>query len=288
LVDYFVARENLPKSSLTTRLAERLKIQLSSQTEATEVYFDDETLDSYELHLDRDRFEEILEQQQFFSQLDGLMTQILQQARRNGIELSDIDGVLLVGGTVQIPAVQNWIAQYFEKTKIKCDRPFEAVAAGALQLLRGLEVKDFLYHSYGIRYWDRQQNRHNWHPIIKTGQPYPMEQPIELVLGASVENQPSIELIIGELGQETGGVEVYFDGDRLLTRTLEAGTKVVQPLNDQDGARTIAQLNPLGNPGNDRIKLLFRVDGQRYLRLSVEDILTNETLLDNTIVVQLS
>jgi molecular chaperone DnaK (HSP70) len=288
LVDYFVKKENLPKSSLTTRLAERLKIKLSSTAEATEVYFDDETLSSYELNLDRDRFVEILRQQDFFSQLDELMTQVLQQARRNGIEITDIDGVLLVGGTVQMPAVQNWIAQYFEETKIKCDRPFEAVAAGALQITRGLEVKDFLYHSYGIRYWDRQQNHHNWHPIIKTGQSYPMERPVELVLGASVNNQPSIELIIGELGQESNAVEVYFDGDRLLTRSLEAGTTVVKALNDEVGAKTIAQLNPLGNPGSDRIKLLFRVDEQRYLRITVEDILTNQILLDNRIVARLS
>jgi molecular chaperone DnaK (HSP70) len=57
LVDYFVATQSLTKSSLTTRLAEKLKIQLSTVTEAKEVYFDDETFETYELGLDRDRFE---------------------------------------------------------------------------------------------------------------------------------------------------------------------------------------------------------------------------------------
>jgi len=33
------------------------------------------------------------------------MTQLLQQARRQGLEVSDINAVLLVGGTVQMPAV---------------------------------------------------------------------------------------------------------------------------------------------------------------------------------------
>ncbi len=288
LIDYFTATQGLPKSSLTLRLAEKLKIQLSSQRSASEIYFNDETLESYELNLDRQQFDQILQQQKFFTRLDELMTQVLQQARRNGIEASDLDAVLLVGGTVQIPAVQNWIAQYFDEAKIRCDRPFEAIATGALQVAAGWEVKDFLYHSYGIRYWNRKQNCHSWHPIIKTGQPYPMEKPIELILGASIENQPSIELIIGELGAATGSYEVYFDGDRLVTRTLNSEATIVQPLNDREGARTIARLNPLGNPGSDRIKLLFRVDRQGYLQITVEDLLTNETLLENKIVAQLS
>ncbi len=252
------------------------------------MFFDDETLASYELNLTRDRFDDILQQQQFFAQLDELMTQVLQQARRNGVEITDINAVLLVGGTVQIPSVQNWIKQYFDESKIMSDRPFEAIATGALQVAKGIEVKDFLYHSYGIRYWNRQQNRHSWHPIIKTGQPYPMEQPVELVLGASIENQPSIELIIGELGTETGGVEVYFDGDRLVTRNLNSNSMIVKSLNDRDGARTLAQLNPVGNPGRDRVKLFFSVDRQCYLRITVEDLLTQETLLDNQILTQLN
>jgi len=287
LVDYFVKTKGLVKSPITTRLAERLKIQLSLVENATEVYFDDENFEAYELELERAEFESILAEHRFFHNLDECMNQVLQQARRQGLEIADIDAVLLVGGTVQIPAVQRWVEQYFDKAKIKCDRPFEAIAQGALQLSQGIEVKDFLYHSYGIRYWNRRENCHSWHNLIKSGQSYPMSEPVELVLGASVENQPSIELIIGELGAETGGTEIYFDGDRLITKQL-AGQTSVQPLNDKDGARSIAQLSPPGYPGSDRVKILFRVDEQRFLRITVEDLLANATLLEDKPVVQLS
>ncbi|MEG4420962.1 Hsp70 family protein [Microcoleus sp. LAD1_D5] len=287
LVDYFVQTKGLAKSPITTRLAERLKIQLSLVNQAVEVYFDDENFESYELELDRSRFESILAEHQFFDKLDECMNQVLQQARRQGLEIGDIDAVLLVGGTVQIPAVGRWVQQYFEPAKIRCDKPFEAIAQGALQLSQGIEIKDFLYHSYGIRYWNRRENCHSWHSLIKSGQSYPMSEPVELVLGASLENQPSIELIIGELGAETGGTEIYFDGDRLITRQL-AGQTSVQALNDKEGARSIAQLTPPGYPGSDRIKIFFRVDEQRFLRITVEDLLTNETLLEDKPVVQLS
>ncbi|MEA5515081.1 Hsp70 family protein [Nodularia sp. UHCC 0506] len=288
LVNYFAKTQGLGVTPLTTRLAERVKIQLSTQTQASEVYFDDENFESYELSLNREVFENILKEQGFFTQLDESMTSLLQQARRQGIEVADINAVLLVGGTVQLPAVQTWIKQYFQPEKIRCERPFEAIAQGALQLTQGVEIKDFLYHSYGVRYWDRRNQRHNWHSIIKTGQAYPMSQPVELVLGASLENQPSIELIIGELGDETASTEVYFDGDRLITRRREEGVTTVKPLNDQAGARTIAQLTPPGFPGSDRIKILFQVDEQRFLRITVEDLLTNDTLLENQLVAQLS
>ncbi|PMB08942.1 molecular chaperone DnaK [Fischerella thermalis CCMEE 5273] len=288
IVDYFAKTQGLTVSPLTTRLAEKVKIQLSTQTQASEVYFNDETFESYELELDRETLEGILTEHSFFERLDESMSQLLQQARRQGIEVGDINAVLLVGGTVQIPAVQTWVKQYFTPEKIRCDRPFEAIAQGALQVTQGIEIKDFLYHSYGIRYWDRRNNRHSWHPIIREGQPYPMTQPVQLVLGASVENQPSIELIMGELGSDTGGTEVYFDGDRMITRRLDNGVTTVKPLNDKDGARTIANLTPPGFPGSDRIKILFLVDEQRFLRITVEDLLTNETLLENQLVAQLS
>ncbi len=287
LLDHFAAAQGLTASPLTMRLAERLKIQLSTQPQATEVFFNDETFESYELELDRNALENILKEHQFFERLDESMTQLLQQARRQGLGVSDIDAVLLVGGTTQMPAVQTWVRQYFDSEKIRCERPFEAIAQGALQISQGVELQDFLYHGYGIRYWDRRHSRHNWHPLIKAGQAYPMDEPVELLLGASVDSQPSIELIIGELGAETGGTEVYFDGDRLIARRLNSGHQV-QPLNDREGARTIAQLTPTGHPGSDRIKVQFQVDRQRCLLMTVEDLLTHQTLLENQLVAQLS
>ncbi len=288
IVDYFTATQDIPKTSITTRLAERLKIKLSESEKAEEVYFNDETFDSYELSLSREQLEDIFSKNDLFSRLDELMSQVLQQGRRNGIEKEDIENVLLVGGTSKIPAIGSWLKQYFDEGKIKLDRPFTAIALGALQLAQGYEVRDFLYHSYGVRYWNRRSNSHSWHPIIKAGQPYPTSEPVELVLGASVEGQPSIELIIGELGAETGATEVYFDGDRLVTRSLGGGNSRVQALNDRDGARNIAALNPPGYPGSDRIKVLFSIDDRCCLRVTVEDLLTQKLLVTNQIVTQLS
>jgi len=66
-------------ATLTTRLAERLKIQ-PSQEQASEVYFNDETFESYELQLDRYALKPSSKNTSFFGRLDESMTQLLQQA----------------------------------------------------------------------------------------------------------------------------------------------------------------------------------------------------------------
>lgn len=285
VAQYLCDQHGMPLSPLTLRLAEQLKIQLSTVLSANESYFDDETFDSYDLTLEREQFEAILQNQGFFQRLGDRVDQVLQQSRRQGVDVEDINAVLLVGGTTQIPAIQTWVNTRFEQTRVCCDRPFTAVSAGALQLQQ-VKLTDFLYHGYGVRFWDRRNNCHGWHPIISQGQPYPMTQPVELVLGASNEKQPSIELIIGELGREQGSTEVYFEGNRLVTRQTQAGQSVAQPLNDK--SPEIARLNPPGMPGEDRVKLNFTVDQDRLLRVTVEDMLTEEILAKNQAVVELS
>ena len=289
LADHFETEQNLPKTAVTLRLVEKLKIALSTQEQATEAYFDEETLDSYELSLERDRLTQILTEKGFFTRLENRLDQILQQASRQNISLPDIDAILLVGGSAQIPAIHTWAESHFPPEKIKRDRPFEAVAQGALRL-QTTDLKDFLYHSYGIRFWDRRNNTHSWHPIIPEGQPYPTDDPIELFLGASSEKQPSIELILGELSSPKTSTEVYFEGNQLVTRQtdIQSDAKVqAQPLNDREGARTIATLTPPGFPGSDRVRILFNIDAQRFLRMTVEDLLTSETLMSQQVVVQL-
>jgi molecular chaperone DnaK (HSP70) len=288
LLTHFNQTQAIPTTPLTERLVERLKIQLSAQNQASEVYFNAEQFESYDLQLDRPTFNTILTQQGFFDQLDGAMNQVLQQAQRQGITPEQINAVLLVGGTSQIPAVQTWVQQHFDRSKIRSDKPFEAIAAGALQISQNIVVQDFLYHGYGIRYWDRRTNAHNWHPIVRPGQPYPMAKPVELNLGASLEGQPKIELVIGELTEGTAQTEVYFDGDRLITRTTASTTPLVQALNDRPESRGIAELDPPGSPGSDRVKVLFTVDRKRFLCITVEDLLTQRTVVSDQPVVQLS
>lgn len=63
-----------------------------------------------------------------------------------GLKVTEIDEILLVGGSTRIPAVQEWVENYFGKKANKSINPDEVVAAGAAiqgGVLMG-DVKDIL------------------------------------------------------------------------------------------------------------------------------------------------
>ena len=128
-------------------IAEKLKIQLSQVNEAKESWFDDENFMSYDLQLNRDKLEEILESRQLLEQLRESLDEVLSIALGKGIGKADIEQVLLVGGTSLIPAVSNLVVSYFGRQKVQRDKPFEAVAHGALALTQLVSVDDYLRHS---------------------------------------------------------------------------------------------------------------------------------------------
>ncbi|HEY9729712.1 MAG TPA: Hsp70 family protein, partial [Chroococcales cyanobacterium] len=115
-------------------LAERLKIQLSTAVEAKDSWFDDENFISHELHLTQTELAEILEERQLLEQLREALDEVLAIALSKGIRKTDIEQVLLVGGSCQISAVQQLVVSYFGRQKVQLDKPFEAVAHGALAL----------------------------------------------------------------------------------------------------------------------------------------------------------
>ncbi len=283
---HFQAKLGIPITPWTLRLMERLKEQLSRQTQAEEVYLNPEQNQEVPLSLSRSELETILKDHDFFDRLDGALNQVLNQARTQGLSPADIDAVILIGGTCQIPAIQAWINNHFPQDKIAADQPLTAVATGALALNPHSQIEDFLYHSYGIRYWDYRLQKHNWHPIIPVGQTYPMARPVELILGASVPDQPGLELIMGELGQALEKTEIFFENGQLITKILR-DEATVQALNDHPDARTLAQFNPPGQPGQDRFKVLFWVNEQRQLRVSIDDLLTQTRIVEDQLVVVL-
>jgi molecular chaperone DnaK (HSP70) len=294
LLEDFLKRHGLVRAEIEDDLsqlkllAEQVKVRLSTQYQADLTYFSASTLKTYQTPYNRAELEDLLEANDFYAKLQGALDQVLRQAEAKGIRRDEIAHVLLVGGTTLIPSVQRAVRQNFGHDRVKSHLPFEAVAHGALHLLKGLHVEDFLYHGYGIRYWDARAQRHAYEPIFAPGLAYPTPEPVEIVLRASRPEQPAIELVIGEFEPSLGGAsEVVFDGGRLVSTALPMSPGRVVALNEADGAKTIAQLDPPGYPGVDRVRVLFRVDERRQLRLSVTDLQSGRTLLDDHAVVEL-
>ncbi|AFY70578.1 heat shock protein 70 [Thalassoporum mexicanum PCC 7367] len=270
----------IPAPGILQGLMEQIKIELSDQETASRVFFEPEQMNSFEINYDRAQFEQVLRQRGFYRVLQLAIDEIINRAMAKGVLKMDLKQVLLVGGSTLIPSVREFVANYLCGAQIHSGKPFAAVAYGALMLQRGTQVKDHLFHSYAIRYWQGETQQWCYHPLFRRGQTYPTKRPVELLLRASQTDQEKIELVIGELEiRAAGSTEVIFQGDRLVTTTTDAIQQKFLPLGGSDAAQAIATLDPLGQPGSDRLKAQFQVNERRQLTVTVIDLLTDRQIM---------
>jgi len=264
--------------TLLLEMAERIKIRLSSVPEAKESWFDDESFTAYDMAFTQAEMSQLLEEKDFLGQLRHTLDEVLSVAMAKGISKANLEQVLLVGGSCQIPAVQQLVTSYFGAAKVRLDKPFEAVAQGALQLGQRAAVQDYLRHSYAIRLWNPHAQIHEYLTLFHQGSTYPCQRPEPLRLQAAQEGQREVRLDIGEVGQSTQA-EVFFDrGGRMSSRQFQ-GTIDYRSLDTQHQAVCVAHLNPPGRAGEDRIEVTFEVNAQRTLLANVRDLRSGQWLV---------
>src|SRR5512142_2836740 len=125
--------------------AEKAKMELSSVTE-TDINLPFISADQagpkhLTLRLTRSKFEQLVE-----DLLQRSMAPVKQALADAGVKPSDIDEIVLVGGTTRIPRVQQLVKEFFGKDPHKGVNPDEVVAVGAAVqggVLTG-DVKDVL------------------------------------------------------------------------------------------------------------------------------------------------
>ena len=152
LVENFQSQENIDLSSdrmAIQRLreaAEKAKIELSSMISTSInlpfIAADETSPKHLELELTRAKFEELTREL-----VEKTLEPVQQSLKDSELQPSDIDRVVLVGGSTRIPAVQELISRFFSTGQIdRSVNPDEAVALGAaIQAgVLGGEVEDIL------------------------------------------------------------------------------------------------------------------------------------------------
>lgn len=291
-VDQWLLTDVLKRAGVTTKelgadyakaltRCEQAKIQLSTDEKATVTL--DAAGKSHEVTVTREELEALLEENGFFTALRRVIDKVMHVARQRGIFKEDIHYVLLVGGTSLMPAVQRTLGQYFTDMAVRADKPFTAVAEGALQVAAGYGLEDYLIHSYGVRHLNEETGKHDYDEVIPMGSGYPTQTPVEVVMGASRPDQTEMEFVIGEIDTDSVAmVEVkYEDGQAVFVAQAANSEQQIIALNEADAIKALAKLDPPAQPGQDRLKAEFIVDDRRQLRVTVTDLLTNKKLLDN-------
>ncbi|TLN08744.1 Hsp70 family protein, partial [bacterium] len=260
--------EEIRQVSTTLLVAcEQLKEQLSFQEAAAIMPIPLAGGGALQAEFTRADFEELLDQNELFAEINQTVRSAVNQARERGYSEDDIQAVLMVGGSSQIPSVQRTLRQFFGKDKVFFNRPLDAVARGAAAFVAGVDFYDHIQHDYAIRYVNPQKGNYDYRVLVQRGTPYPTNDPVaRLNIKASYDGQHQLGIAIYEMGQqrpsESTSVELVFDpgGAARLVRLSphEQQDRTLFWMNENSPTFLIAE--PPASAGQARFEVEFFID----------------------------
>ncbi len=247
------------------------------------------------LDVTREEVVEILRSRGMYDVLDDCCEEVERQLAAAGLQLEDLDEVLMVGGSTLLPQVFRQFEHRYGRDKVRAWQPFEAVAFGAAGFAAGrFGQSDFLVHDYAIQIENPTSHEIEYHPIIEHGTRFPTPtdhwQQDLFPTCALGEPERTFKLIICEVSGRAEGRRFTWDAEGQLHRVGADGDAVQQlvvPLNATNP--TLGTLNPPHLPGDRRARLRvsFGVDENRWLLATVTDLRTREILMNREAVVRL-
>ena len=230
--------------------AEKAKVELSSQN-STEINL------PYLIPVDGipKHFVKTLTRAKFDALTEDLIKHSIEPCRKAlqdaNLQVSDIDEVILVGGSTRIPAVQSAVEKFFNKTPNKSVNPDEVVAIGAAiqgGVLSG-DVKDVLLLDVTPLSLGIETMGGVMHKIIDANTTIPIKK--SEVFSTAEDNQPAVSVMV-------------LQGERPMARD-----------NKLIGNFVLDGILP-ARKGEPQIEVTFDIDANGILSVTALDKVTNK------------
>ena len=251
LADTFMADNNmdLRKDPMSLQrlkdAAEKAKIELSASTEA-EINLPYVTAkDGVPLHvvlkLTRAKFEQVA-----YDLVQRTLKPCEEALKDAGLSKSDIDEIIMVGGSTRIPAIQQAVEDFFGKKPNKSVNPDEVVAIGAsIQggVLSG-DVKDVLLLDVTPLSLGIETMNNVYDVVIESNSTIPTKK--TKIYSTAQDNQPQVEIHI-------------LQGERPMAR------------DNRSIGRFILDGIPPGRRGEPQIEVTFDIDANGILSVAAKE-----------------
>lgn len=303
ILDIFLEENHIDKNSLT----EKERVYLRNQAEKCKCHDNADAFFRMQAVKDGQKQEALITKREFEKRAAQLFDRIKHPVRRSladaGIRISEIDEIVLVGGTTKMPVVRKFVGKMFGRLPDTSVNPDEAVALGAAiqgamkerrESIREVILTDVCPFTLGTEVsirteGDRLENNH-FCPILERNTVIPASRTEKFYTVYDHQTQVDIHILQGEsrfasnnvslgtlsltvpdnkAGEEEISVTYTYDVNALLeveAKIKSTGETVTKLIKNQESDMTLQQMQ-------ERMKELS------YLKIHPRDQEANKVLL---------
>lgn len=225
-----------------------------------------------------EEFTDLLTRRGLYDQLEMALAEVRRQFADGGHALPE--EVLLVGGSTLLPGVAAAVDKAFPEAVVRHDPEtvFTAVAVGAAHFAAGIPVDDFTYHDYGLAVQNERTHTVEYELLVPRRTRYPTVPDLAVRYYADYPGMVSIGFHVsevGRLGQSPVPWQARPNGARYWQPRGDAERACLMALNPADAP---LPLRPAGTGTSPRLRVTYGVNADRWLCVTVEDLVRRETL----------
>lgn len=216
---------------------------------------------SLEIMITREQFQELCKD--LFEKVTNRIDKVFRETK--GIEIKDIDNVILAGGSCYIPKIREDVEKIFKKSADTTLDRSTMVVVGACFIADTWddlsEGGDIISHSLGIEIL-RQDGKLVLSKLLKRGEVYPCSR--KEMFTTTFDNQENVAITIYEAGSDKEDVEE--------TQTIDKHNQI-KAIHDLYGSFELSGIQKAAK-GVPQIEVTFEYDRSRLLTVTAEDKVT--------------